>query len=357
MPASSPSHLTCFCGAINEPASLLADQTLPIENYFCHCDTCRFSTGALAVAYLTLTTSPSEKSLKNTTGYRTSAGYTRLFCKECGCNAFIRGDLDGSWICSAGIVEFKDDPSGDEQGSRNVSKLLFHEYVGDAKDGGLATFLTKVGGRAVPCYTTEPPGETSKAEAIEDAELQRLRNTAVQPSSTTVRQRGDMLELSCHCGGCQLRIAQPPYDESSQGWFVPQTNRKKYYARFCGCRSCRLTLGFSLQPWTYIPPSQIFTRSNEPIVLSSNINEPVQLEKLKWFKSSETVLRSFCSVCGASVLYQPFERPYIVDISVGVLRSKFGHALVGEWLEWDRSVVSKRNEVVDEEIVDAWLST
>jgi hypothetical protein len=54
------------------------------------------------------------------------------------------------------------------------------------------------------------------------------------------------------------------------------------------------------------------------------------------------------------VFYQSFERPYIIDVSVGVLRSNMGNALVGEWLDWDRDYVSKRDEAVDEELIRAW---
>src|SRR6202042_3744126 len=91
----------------------------------------------------------------NTTPYKTSQKYTRFFCRECGCNVFIRSERDGRWSACAGILELEDD-KWQGQGQKNISKVLYHEYVADAKDGGIAPFLTKLGERDVPSYTTEP---------------------------------------------------------------------------------------------------------------------------------------------------------------------------------------------------------
>jgi hypothetical protein len=35
------SHLTCLCGNVREPASILRSSSLPYENTMCHCNTCR----------------------------------------------------------------------------------------------------------------------------------------------------------------------------------------------------------------------------------------------------------------------------------------------------------------------------
>jgi hypothetical protein len=354
---ATPSHLTCLCGSIREPGTLLTSQSLPIKNYICHCNTCRRTTGSLGAWYLDLEGSPSEKSLNNATAFKTSEKYTRFFCKECGCNAFVRSERDGRWSACAGIVETEQTEGmiGQRSAEKNVSKVLFHEYVGDAKDGGIAPFLTKLGDRDVPCYNTEP-GEKG-AEVLKESELQHLRETSLHQPAVARRDRGEALEVSCHCGACQLRIAPPSYGVSSEGWYVPKSDRNKYYARICCCRSCRLTLGFTLQPWAYIPPSQIHTVNGEPMVFGPKAKDTVQVEKLGHFQSSEYVLRSFCTVCGATMYYQSFERPYIIDVSVGVLRSTFCNVMAGEWLEWGRELVSKRNEAVDEELVEAWLGS
>ncbi|EXJ57624.1 hypothetical protein A1O7_07973 [Cladophialophora yegresii CBS 114405] len=353
---ATASHLTCLCGSIKEAGTLLTSQTLPVENDICHCNTCRYTTGSLGAWYVSLTGSPSEESLSNAIAYKTSEKYTRFFCKKCGCNAFLRSDRDGSWAACSGVVEMEqtEGMTGRLSVQKNISRVLSHIYVGDGKDGGIAPFLTKLGDRDVPCYNTMP-GEDG-AEVLKKRELQQLRETLLHQPASETRDRGEAIEASCHCGSCQLHIAPPPYEVWSNGWYVPKGDHNKYYARFCGCRSCRLTLGFTLQPWTYIPPSQIYTVNDEPIVFGPKARETTQIEKLKHYQSSEFVLRSFCIVCGATMYYQSFERPYIIDVSVGVLRSRFGNIMAGEWLEWDRGIVSKRNECVDEELVEAWLS-
>ncbi|KAJ9601909.1 hypothetical protein H2200_013579 [Cladophialophora chaetospira] len=220
-------------------------------------------------------------------------------------------------------------------------------------NGGIAPFLTKLGERDVPSYTTEP--EDDRVETLKEKELHELRESSLSQPDSAVQERGDMLEVSCHCGACQLRIAPPAYTDSSEGFHVPRGDRNKYYARLCCCRSCRLTLGFTLQPWTYIPPEQIFTVNKEPVLFGVKTKDTVQIEKLKHYQSSEFVLRSFCTDCGATMFYQSFERPLWIDVSVGVLRSKAGNVLAGEWLDWERNEVAKRDEAVDEELVKAWL--
>ena len=263
---------------------------------------------------------------------------------------FIRIDQGDEWSACAGIVELTESEN-EVGGQKNVSKILFHEHVDDPKDGGIAASLTKLGDRDVTCYKHEAEGP--EFEIISGPDLHRFQERSLHAE----QNRGDVLEVSCRCGSCQLRIAPSAYDGSSEGWYVPEKDRTKYCARICCCRSCRLTLGFTLQPWTYIPPSQIFTASNEPLVFGPKARETVQIQKLKYYQSSESVLRSFCSECGATMFYQNFERPYIIDMSVGVLRSKFGNGMLREWLEWDPTVVSKRDEATDEELVESWMSS
>ncbi|KAL6246262.1 hypothetical protein RBB50_006497 [Rhinocladiella similis] len=333
-----PTHLTCLCGNVTEPASILASEELPIENLLCHCDTCRHSTGALCTSYFELKGQPSTKSVDCATGYHTPL-FVRYFCKNCGCNVFALGKADGRWLACSGTLEI-DRKTGDVL---NVSKITAHEYVGDAADGGIAPFISKIRGQEIPCYRDEPEGV-----AMDEDQLALLRQT---PPS----EREDTLSAACHCGAVRFRIKPPPYDEKSEGWYVP-SDRSKYYARLCCCRSCRLSIGFAMQPWAYIPPSQILTEAGQPVLFGPQHKETTQLGGMKYYQSSDVVLRGFCTTCGATMLYQPFERPYIIDVSVGILRSKHGNTLAREWLDWDRTVVSKRPEAVEDDLIRAWLN-
>lgn len=344
-------HLRCHCGLIYEPDSLLSSSNLPLDCNICHCNTCRYHTGALGTWYVRLKGSPSAQSMSNATAYKTSENLTRFFCEHCGCNAFVYVNSDDRWLACAGIVE--PGLQGAENGTKDdnhkdVGKVEYHEYVGDAHDGGIAPYLTQLGGRDVPCFATDPQ---DGAPAMSEVELRALRDQGLDTAS---RGRGEAMEVACHCGAVQLRIAPPAHNENSEGWYVP-SDRGKYCARFCCCRSCRLTLGFSLQPWMYIPPGQIFTADDQSVIFGPKAKETVQVERLKHYQSSDAVLRSFCTTCGATVFYQSFERPDIIDVSVGVVRSRAGSALAGEWLQWDRAAVSMRHEAVDRELVEAWL--
>ncbi|KAI1619138.1 Mss4-like protein [Exophiala viscosa] len=340
---ATTNHLTCLCGAVTEPATLLSSDELPLECVMCHCNTCRQQTGALAVSYLKLRAPPSEKSLDNVTAYETSR-YERYFCKVCGCNVFGHDKTTGGWSACSGTLEAETKPAK----GKNVSNIKSHIYVGDPFEGGIAPYLTRIADVEVPCWQTEP-GEDQGP--IKQEKLLGLREKASKASSTA---RDEMMQVACHCGDVSLRITPPPYDEHSEDWYIG-SDHSRYYARLCCCRSCRLTLGLTMQPWTYVPPAQIYTDDMQPVMFGPEAQEVVQIKALKHYQSSDSVLRSFCSTCGATIFYQSFERPYVIDVSVGVIRSTFGNALVGEWLEWDRKMVSKRDEAVDEELIQAWL--
>ncbi|KAJ9641228.1 hypothetical protein H2204_002906 [Knufia peltigerae] len=344
-----PTHLTCLCGDVSERASILEgpEEELPMENLLCHCDTCRHSTGALCTSYFRLKGPPSAKSLGCATGYHTP-GYVRYFCKNCGCHTFAFTKADGQWLACSGTLET--DRKIDDV--LDISRITHHEHVGDAADGGIAPFLSKIGGRKIPYHEGEPAADTT---TMDEDRLQLLRG---RPSSS--RERGDHVDASCHCGSVRFRIEPPPYDNESQGWYVP-SDRSKYYARLCCCRSCRLGLGFTMQPWAYIPPSQIRTAEDagqQPILFGPQHEQNTRQfgEGMRYYQSSEMVLRGFCTKCGATMLYQPFERPYIINVSVGILRSKKGNTMAREWLDWDRKVVSKRPEAVDEDVIRSWLA-
>ena len=322
---------------------------------------CRFSTGSLGTWFAALKGRPSEKSLSNAKAYSATDIAARYFCKNCGCSVFVHMLQEDRWIACAGIVEVDSSSEGEGSGQhsgekdkdrygredRNISSPRYHEFVGSAADGGLAPYLYNLGGRDVPCYDGDPAdGE----KPLDPTHVRSLRDNADISASA----RDDTIKVACLCGGVELNIAPPSYNASSTGWYVP-SDKSKYYARLCNCRSCRLTLGFTFQPWTYIPPSQLFTKSGEQLIVGPDAKSANQIDKLQYYQSSESVLRGFCETCGATMFYQSFERPYIIDVSVGVVRSKVGNVMVREWLEWDRKVVSKRDEAVDEMMIEAWL--
>lgn len=85
------------------------------------------------------------------------------------------------------------------------------------------------------------------------------------------------------------------------------------------------------------------------------INLEPALTELKCRISSSNSRRSFCSKCGATVLYQCDARPEVFDIAVGIVRSETGSLAKG-WLEWDGAKVSRNDSVLDGELPVALMA-
>ncbi|RVX68811.1 hypothetical protein B0A52_07466 [Exophiala mesophila] len=378
-------HLQCLCGAIHEPATLLSSHHQPSDTStsttillpipesvyrttICHCNICRQTTGAVGAWFVPLKGRPSETSMANVSSYNATKDVTRYFCSTCGCNVFIFDGPTGHWIACAGIVETEDtkdnqaiettQSSDVQKPGKNISNLQYHEWVDDVKDGGWAAFLTRLdNGRQVPFYKVSP--HQSK-EQLSLEELLAVQQRARTKTAILASSRGDrhQMRATCHCGGVDLRIDPPPIPDThnhSHQNDTPTSEPPRYPAAICCCRSCRLSLGFALQPWTYVPPDRIRTASGELVAFGPDTKNNNQIEKMKHYQSSENVLRSFCTSCGATVFFQDANRMSVIDVSVGIIRSDGENGMVEEWLKWNRSGVSARDEVVEEELVNAWV--
>jgi hypothetical protein len=106
-------------------------------------------------------------------------------------------------------------------------------------------------------------------------------------------------------------------------WWVRSKNR--YDAGNCACNSCRLTSGFEIVQWAYVPPSRLTTPTGGPYRFDS--------PTLKTFKSSEGATRCFCGDCGASIFFWCDRSPEVVDVAVGILSAPSG-ARAEDWLAW-----------------------
>lgn len=135
----------------------------------------------------------------------------------------------------------------------------------------------------------------------------------------------------------------------------------KYQARTCVCRSCRLAMGVSLTTHTYIPPPRILNpHTNAPLAYGHSLDTPEGreanrgLEVLQHFWSTKDACRSFCSTCGSTVFYWNENRKDIVNIAAGILRAEEG-SLARRWFYWQPGMVSWKDEVVDREILEAYM--
>jgi hypothetical protein len=230
-----------------------------------------------------------------------------------------------------------------------IPREWHHQHVEDTKDGGLSPFFLPSSPRSSP-----PPSGTNNDAGI--------------------------LHASCHCTSVSLQITRPspnltlnpdsgypdlllPYittppetvsNPNHEKWYlrpVPssssstppspeehQPNRPepktKYLAGTCACAPCRLTSGFEIQTWAFIPRINI-SISPSP----SQPHKPLDFTQLptnhplKAYESSPGRIREFCSLCGATVFWHDRFRPDLIDVSVGLLRAPEG-ARAESWLEW-----------------------
>ncbi|KAK5635703.1 hypothetical protein RRF57_011415 [Xylaria bambusicola] len=172
-----------------------------------------------------------------------------------------------------------------------------------------------------------------------------------------------------HTGSPQIRNP-----ENVKWWLRPDANRnfskqetqptrkgelKRYLAGTCACRSCRLTLGFEIQSWAFVPRANIFfhlrsQQANLPSPELDTTNDAYDITPLDFealpagiltsYVSSPGVRRDFCSRCGATVFWRDRWRPELLDVGVGLLDAEEG-ARAETWLDWWTERVSFAEDV------------
>ncbi|KIX97189.1 uncharacterized protein Z520_07303 [Fonsecaea multimorphosa CBS 102226] len=334
---------TCLCGAISY--ALPTDQRLPVDSVVCHCSDCRYVTGALYLSSPQLPAGPPQDILKASVHYDSSSTRRRWFCGNCGSHMFVQeiGGEERRWWVLGGVLE----QTGLESRAQNTTRVTHHNFVTDTGDGALVAKMIRLGGREVQCW--EKGAYTSRQ--VSEVELREMslvgeRKPGIQSES---------LEAKCHCEGVNIRITRPNFDSLKlQQRYLPE-QENKYVAGLCTCRSCRLATGVSFQPWAYIPPVNIFLADTGKMVRFGAEGEQEDsngVTTLRHIWSSEDTCRSFCGRCGATVFYWHNNRPEVVDVSVGVLRSQDG-AMARNWLSWRKEGPSFKEDCVDEELLRA----
>ena len=337
----------CHCGGVSLSVTPRSSEDGTADITFCHCESCRHATGALLVSYLAVE-GVADSDLNGTKEYATSDGWARRFCSTCGCHVLRSRDTDGGreWEVSTGILAGSAGSDGDDP----LPKVRFtsHAEVASTQDGGGSVWLTEVDGHKMETLPERPSGDHNPAEP-------------------PFHFPEGSLPASCDCGTVAFHITRP--DESSRlpHSYLPDlthaycstdpsiianpTDKKwwlrpgeKYLAGTCACRTCRLTSGFEIQAWAFVPRSNIhfhILAEGETAVMPldfATLPEGV----LKSYASSPDVLREFCGGCGATVFWRGRLRPELVDVSVGLLRGDGARA--GAWLEWWTGRVSFSEE-------------
>jgi len=233
--------------------------------------------------------------------------------------------------------------------------------VEDTRDGGVSVWFKETddeetGGKRKLKRWMLRDGD---GELVRDGTLERLSKTE---KNTTVGE--ERLKAQCHCGGVRFYITRPnedsrkvrspfpdlmvpyhrgasPANPNNEAWWL-RDNDTKYLAGTCTCDSCRLSLGFEIQTWAFIPKCNIFQENGEGL--------DFKMGTLKRYESSEGVQREFCGRCGATIFWHCEERPDLIDVSVGLLDPEEGARVEG-WLEWWSERVSFEEMAVSKNLV------
>lgn len=284
--------------------------------------------------------------------------------------------------------------SGDGSSEEMVMRYAKHINTAGTRDGGLSPFIRGVEGLEVIGNQDQPsPSRQSAKEKLEGSG----HGVDLEAFFQSYRKEGreeEVLKAFCHCRMVQFHITRPnvasklprsnfpdlmvPYHAGSpqiqnpddnKWWLRPELSRhprkaetllaeevqlKRYLAGTCACRSCRLTSGFEIQTWAFIPRANIFFHIHEshknsstsgswtPLSLKES-NEAADIVPLDFaalppsiltsYESSQGVRREFCSHCGATVFWRDRWRPELVDVSVGLLDAAEG-SRAETWLDW-----------------------
>lgn len=333
-------RFACACQKVNGSVTV-PTSTLPLPFEFCHCSICRHQSGLLCVSYLKLPEDAKDLKFEGPlTGYKSSDTVTRTLCNYCGANIYFRDSTKPRPDISTGILDKAD----------GVIELRHHIFVPDTRDGGLTAWIPDI-----PAW-----------KGFSSRQGEQLKISPQKQTKASKEKSSEVLQAHCQCGGVQSKITSP--NEGSKSLFSARAdlllvdvtdgtldnkdnvkwwlcaNDTKYLAGTCACRSCRLTSGFDIQMWTFIPKANILQVNGEPLDFN--------MGSLKQYNSSEGTYREFCSTCGATVFWHNESRPKLIDVSVGLLDAAEG-ARAESWLEWRTERVSFEEEAQNKALIDS----
>jgi hypothetical protein len=381
-------EISCHCGATSQTAQASASSVTGL--ILCHCDTCRHMTGLLCTSYVPIR---EPDSLSGTRSYSWGGSSTAWFCATCGCHVF-RSTRTGvpaeeRWEVASGVVvgalKKDDSDSEHERQVRDVESwpaLEEHLGVADTGDGGISVWLGQIAGRQVKSMEGDRGSDSAAAsggnvglalahtEPKWTAPVSKSDSNSSQGSAQEEIEAVRELQASCHCRGVRFHLTRPdassrdpfsgfpdlmiPYitknpqikNPDDVKWWLRQ-DATKFLAGTCACRSCRLVSGFEIQPWTFIPESNIIFHISSAAGAERTVSEKVLLDFdklhaagiLQAYESSAGVVREFCPHCGATVFWHDKWRPQLIDTSVGLLCARDG-AMALSWLDWWKERVS-----------------
>ena len=340
-------HFSCHCGSVKQ--NLSVDPSAHAILHLCHCNECRYSSGLLCTIYVK--TSPPE-SLDGISCYRSRKDVTETkiyFCSTCGCHVF-RSQRSGNdqevWEVASGGLQ---DASEADEESQHISYSIEHAHVDQTRDGGCSIWLPLTNRKKTNAQEPEPVASSNQA-TIDDESPEPLVQAAcvcgnvqfhiTRPDASSYYPHSGFPDLTHAYNASEPDLIKNPADVK---WWI-HADGAKYLAGTCACRSCRLTSGFEIQTWAFIPRSNILWHVRGPDGAPTGESLPLDFDTVVGdlpgsYESSSGVMRNFCTMCGATVFWHDKWRPELIDVSVGLLRAAEG-ARAETWLHWCRDRVS-----------------
>ncbi|KIW08031.1 uncharacterized protein PV09_00975 [Verruconis gallopava] len=326
-------RLACHCGK-HKYSFTVPVSSLPIKQRLCHCNISRRISGCLFTSYFAIPASNPPPDLTGLTEYKSSDILSRYFCSTCSTHLYCRYNDDGHFEASHGSVDGSTD---------DIFDFRAHGWIEDTKDGGASVWLKEYKGSPLSRWLIE--WNQSPEVPL------NWTSDHIEPTNKVSEQADEKLRVHCHCNGVEFFISRPsedsfkassplpdllvPYNsgQSAQNpenkpWWL-STDHTKYLAGNCACRSCRMTTGFDIQQWAFIPAAGLSLANGKPFNLPFGT--------LRSYESStkpQRRIRWSCSRCGATVLWTGEERPTLIDVAAGLLDAPSG-ARAEEWLQWD----------------------
>lgn len=318
--------INCLCGRTNLTVTLAAE-IFPVDVSLHHSDAARHGTGMLFASYLPLARPPVYEGC---TEYILSKETSCLFCETCSCHLICHHKLNEECMVASGVIRHVGD----------VIKVAQHEIINETVDGGVVSFTQtaqghikrlsgEIGGKQMLINNTDSIAAQQQPLGVVDKTLAQCHCHAVRFFMTPPNSLSEKISLPWPDVLVPYHSGSSENFEDAKWW--PRANKTKYLAGLCACRSCRLSAGFPIQAWAFIPMTNLLDDDGRPFHMDSR--------DLRRFISSLGVYRESCKTCGATVFWHSDERPDLIDVSVGLLRAPSG-ARADTLLEWDRSRVS-----------------
>ncbi|KAK6524443.1 hypothetical protein TWF281_011351 [Arthrobotrys megalospora] len=317
----------CHCKS-NQFTIEIPKSALPLRSALCQCNTCRHTTGNLTANAISFPYSLGvpKPDVSNLVEYKTSEHLPRYFCGTCGAHmCTIEPDC---WDVTTGVVN----QTGDLVERLNI-------WADDTGDGGFGAYFNEHKGTPIQNYRTSSLETNGGLGTVTEAAVNeyKAKSKAIAAAETSeFRESDEKLHCRCHCGGVDFYLTLPnpnfpgpdpkKLDRNNGFWWLIGT---KYRASPCSCESCRRCSGYEINPWMYVPKSNLFWNDGKPM----QFNEGT----LKSYESTPgTVVREFCRVCGAKVFYRAPERREpsgVVDVAPGLFVGIDSRA--EEWVKWE----------------------